>query len=100
MEMNRYKVKYLDDEEKETSKAINKLDARTLPRPSKKDQKAFKEAAKNFIKKEVKMNIRIDSFELNKIKERAEEEGLKYSTLVKSVLHKYVTGQLVEKKVK
>jgi predicted DNA binding CopG/RHH family protein len=25
------------------------------------------------------------------------DEGLKYQTFVKSVLHKYVTGQLVEK---
>jgi predicted DNA binding CopG/RHH family protein len=43
------------------------------------------------------MNIRIDPFELEQIKERAQEEGLKYSTLVKSVMHKYITGRLVEK---
>lgn len=29
------------------------------------------------------------------IKQHAQEEGLKYSTFIKSVLHKYVTGQLV-----
>ena len=98
--MDRYKTRYLDDEEKELAKSINKLDTKTLPRPSKKDQKVFKEAAKNFIKKEAKMNIRIDHFELNKIKERAGKEGLKYSALVKSVMHKYITGQLVEKKFK
>ncbi len=98
--MDRYKTKYLDDEEKELGEAINKLNTKTLPRTSKKDQKVFKEAAKNFIKKEAKMNIRIDPFELDKIKERAEKEGLKYSALVKSVMHKYITGQLVEKKLK
>ena len=43
------------------------------------------------------MNIRIASSELAQIKAKAEIEGLKYQTLVKSVLHKYVTGQLVEK---
>ena len=42
------------------------------------------------------MNIRIDSFELEKIKERAAREGLRYQTFVKSVLHKYITGQLIE----
>ena len=57
----------------------------------------IKKAAKEFIKKETKMNIRIDHFELDKIKERAKKEGLKYSSLVRSVLHKYITGQLIEK---
>ena len=98
--MDRYKTKYLDDEEKELIETINRLDTKTLPRPSNKEQKLFKEVAKNFIKKETKMNIRIDPFELNKIKERAKKEGLKYSALVKSVIHKYITGQLVEKKIK
>lgn len=46
------------------------------------------------------MNIRIDEFELEKIKERAKQEGLKYSALIKSVIHKYITGQLVETNVK
>ena len=43
------------------------------------------------------MNIRIAPSELAQIKAKAEREGLRYQTLVKSVLHKYVTGQLVEK---
>jgi predicted DNA binding CopG/RHH family protein len=45
------------------------------------------------------MNIRISSSELNKIKQRAEIEGLKYQTFVKSVLHKYITGQLTDKSI-
>jgi predicted DNA binding CopG/RHH family protein len=95
--MNKYKTKYLDDEEKKLMKDLNKIDTRTLKKPSKKEQKQFKEAARKFIKNETKMNIRIDPFELKQIKERAQKEGLKYSTLVKSVMHKYITGRLVEK---
>jgi predicted DNA binding CopG/RHH family protein len=49
------------------------------------------------MEKELKMNIRMDPYELGKIKEKAEMEGLKYQTLVKSVLHKYITGQLIER---
>ena len=45
---------------------------------------------------ETKMNIRISSHELDKIKAIAEKEGLKYQTFIKSILHKYITGQLVE----
>jgi len=44
------------------------------------------------------MNIRIDPRELDLIRERAAKEGLKYQTLVKSILHKYATGQLVERR--
>ncbi len=95
--MNKYKTKYLDDEEKKLMKDLNKIDTRTLKKPSKKEQKQFKEAARKFIKNETKMNIRIDPFELKQIKKRAQKEGLKYSTLVKSVMHKYITGRLVEK---
>ena len=95
--MDRYKTNYLDEEEKDLIESYEKVAIKTLKKPSNKEQKVFKKAAKEFIKKETKMNIRIDPFELNKIKERAKKEGLKYSTLVKSVMHKYITGQLVEK---
>jgi predicted DNA binding CopG/RHH family protein len=44
------------------------------------------------------MNIRIDQDELDIIKQKAAIDGLKYQTFVKSILHKYVIGQLVEKK--
>ena len=58
----------------------------------------LKSIAKDYVKKhETKMNIRISEDELAKIKQRAEREGLKYQTFIKSVLHKYMTGQLVDK---
>ena len=63
--------------------------------------KQLKKVAKDYVKKhETKMNIRISQEELEKIKQRAEQEGLKYQTFIKSVLHKYLTGQLVEDKTK
>ena len=43
------------------------------------------------------MNTRIDAEELSRLKQRAEREGLRYQTLVKSVIHKYLTGQLVDR---
>ena len=94
--MNKNKIKHLDTEEKDLEDALKKLNVKKISRPTELEQKQFKAAAGNFVKKETKMNIRIDQFELEKIKERAENEGLKYSTLIKSVMHKYITGQLVE----
>ena len=87
---------YLDSEEKELIEAYDSVDVSKLSTPSKEEQKLFKTAAKAYVKSESKMNIRIDSFELEQIKQRAKHEGLKYSALVKMVLHKYITGQFVE----
>ncbi len=92
------KNKPLDQEEIDLEKALDSLDVAKLAKPDLKTQKKLKKAAINFVKKETKMNIRIDSFELNEIKKRAAIEGLKYQSFVKSVLHKYITGQLIERK--
>jgi predicted DNA binding CopG/RHH family protein len=95
--MDRYDPKYIDSEERNLIESVKKTDSTRAKRPSKKLQSQVRKAAKAYIEKESKMNIRIAPSELAQIKAKAEREGLKYQTLVKSVLHKYVTGQLVEK---
>ena len=95
--MDRYNPKYIDREEKDLMQDIDKIDLRKVRKPTRKVQGQLRRAAKRHLEKELKMNIRIDPYELSKIKEKAEMEGLKYQTLVKSVLHKYITGQLIEK---
>ena len=91
-------VDYFDTEEKELIDSYENVDISNLKPPTKKEQNELKKAASQFLKKETKMNIRIDPIELDKIKEMASTEGLKYQTFVKSVLHKYVTGQLIDKR--
>ena len=60
-------------------------------------KKETERAAQDYIRsQQTKMNIRIKRSDLEKIKERADREGLKYQSFVKSVLHKYITGQLIE----
>ena len=44
------------------------------------------------------INIRISEFDLENLRGRSEEEGIPYQTLIASVLHKYVTDELVEEK--
>lgn len=95
--MSKYNPEYIDDEEREMIDSFESVDVAKLKPPTKAEQKKFKSAAKDFMKNNTKMNIRIDQFELEKIKEQAELAGLKYQTFIKSVLHKYITGQLVEK---
>ena len=92
------KTKYLDDEEKLLIESFGDLSAVKAAKPSAAQQKLFKKAAKDYIESEAKMNIRIDSDELKAIKKHAASQGLKYQTFVKSILHKYITGQLIEKR--
>ena len=90
--------KYIDNEEKELIESFNSVDFAEVKRPGREEQEKIVAAAQDFMNKETKMNIRIDSYELARIKEFARNEGLKYQTLVKSIVHKYITGQLVEKR--
>jgi len=42
------------------------------------------------------INIRLSEEDLAKMRARAQREGVPYQTRVSSVLHKFVTGQLVD----
>ena len=95
--MSKYNPEYIDIEERELMESIEEIDVQKVGTPTKGEQEEIKSAARDFLKNNTKMNIRIDPFELDKIKEQAELAGLKYQTFIKSVLHKYITGQLVEK---
>jgi len=48
--------------------------------------------------KDYRINIRISRKDVEALKTKALEEGIPYQTLVTSILHKYVTGRIVEKK--
>ena len=92
------KTNYIDEEEREIINSLEEFDLSQVKNDEENSQ-LLKKSAKAFMKKEeTKMNIRISSSELEKIKTVAMQEGLKYQTFIKSVLHKYITGQLVEEK--
>ena len=92
------KTDYIDNEERELINSLDGIDLTKIKNDTQ-NSKLLKKSAKAFVKKEeTKMNIRISSHELDKIKAKAEQEGLKYQTFIKSVLHKYITGQLIEDK--
>jgi len=42
------------------------------------------------------ISLRVNSQDLNQIKIKAEREGIPYQTLISSVIHKFVTEQLVD----
>ena len=92
------KTNYIDNQEKEIMNSLEEIDLSQI-KNDEENSKLLKKSAKVFVKKEeTKMNIRISSSELEKIKAVALQEGLKYQTFIKSILHKYITGQLTEEK--
>jgi len=94
------KNNFINNEEKKEIEIWDNIDITKIESDTN-NIKQLKSMAKDYVKKhETKMNIRISEDELAKIKQRAEREGLKYQTFIKSVLHKYMTGQLVEDKTK
>ncbi len=83
-------------EEKEILEAFEKGKLKR-PRGSKKTIEKHQAVAEATFKKDARINIRLPSKDLRSLQARALREGIPYQTLVASVLHKYVDGQLVEK---
>jgi predicted DNA binding CopG/RHH family protein len=56
----------------------------------------FRAAAEATLLKNKRVNIRLSSRDLEGLQAKAAEEGVPYQTLMASVLHKFVSGRLVE----
>jgi len=54
--------------------------------------------AKATLAKDKRITLRLSSLDLEAIQTKAIEEGIPYQTLISSILHKFVTGRLVESK--
>lgn len=65
---------------------------------SKAELNRLRAAARATAIKDRRVNIRLSAGDLQDIQVRALEEGMPYQTLIASILHKYVTGRLEERK--
>lgn len=61
------------------------------------DQAELEAALENTLRKTERINIRMSRVTKARIQARADKEGLPYQTLITSIVHKYVTGQLVDR---
>jgi len=86
----------LDSEEREILEAYQagRLEPVAL---SREDLAAYRAAARAVSRKDKRVNIRVPAPDLEQLQVRAMQEGLPYQSLIASILHKYVTGQLVAK---
>ncbi|MDD2810090.1 hypothetical protein [Rhodoferax sp.] len=60
--------------------------------------KVHRVAADATFKKDQRLNIRISSRDLKNLQARALEEGVPYQTFAASLLHKFVSGHLVNQR--
>ena len=81
----------LDEYEKEILEAYE--NGKLKPSKSRAD---YQTIARNTMKKNRKINIRISENDLSALQRRAAREGIPYQTLIGSVLHKYASGFLKE----
>jgi predicted DNA binding CopG/RHH family protein len=58
----------------------------------------YREYARATLTKNRRVNIRMSTVDLADIQARATEEGIPYQTLMASILHKFATGRLRERK--
>ncbi len=70
-------------------RSVNNLDT---------EVKRYQEYARTTFRKDRRVNIRISSKDLDALQKKALEEGIPYQTLVSSIIHKYVSGYLIERK--
>lgn len=61
-----------------------------------KRKKELAEYARNTLRKDKRLNIRISERDLIELQRKAVKEGLPYQTYVSSILHKFINGTLVE----
>src|SRR5688572_19028907 len=65
---------------------------------SKAELNRLRAAARATAIKDRRVNIRLSAGDLQDIQVKALQEGMPYQTLIASILHKYVTGRLEERK--
>ena len=88
-------MKKLDSEEREILAASEQGKLKSVKNSSRELTEHRKVAAATFAK-DSRINIRISSKDLRALQKRALAEGMPYQTLIASVLHKFVEGQIVE----
>ncbi|MCX5814612.1 MAG: antitoxin [Proteobacteria bacterium] len=85
----------LTKEEKEILDSFEKGEGVPVTDLSKR-RKELAEYARNTLKKDKRLNIRISERDLIELQRKAIKEGLPYQTYVSSIIHKFINGTLVE----
>ena len=86
----------LTQEERELRTAVERGEWRSV-KDLEKVRARYQGYARATLKKDRRINIRLSTNDLETLQMLAIEEGIPYQTLIASILHKYVSGSLVER---
>jgi predicted DNA binding CopG/RHH family protein len=85
--------KPIDQEENDLMESIERDEWQPVKHIDQERKKAI-EAARNTLKKEKRINLRLSQKDYHQIQIKAIEEGIPYQTLISSLVHKYLNGSL------
>lgn len=97
--MSRFKKKAfepIDNEERELLQSLESGNWKPIKDLDKEKEKAVT-AARNTLKKDKRINLRLSQKDYHQIQVKAIEEGIPYQTLISSLIHKYLNGSLTAK---
>ncbi|MFZ2807567.1 MAG: antitoxin [Desulfosalsimonadaceae bacterium] len=83
----------IDEEEKDLMASIEQEEWNPVKNMKQEKEKAIT-AARNTLKKDKRINLRLSQKDYHQIQVKAIEEGIPYQTLISSVIHKYLNGSL------
>lgn len=86
----------IDQEEKELMESIEHDEWRPVENFNHEKEKAMA-AARNTLKKNKRINLRMTQKDYHQIQIKAIEEGIPYQTLIAGIIHKYLNGSLTPK---
>ena len=85
--------KPIDKDEKEIMESIEREEWQSVKNINQEKNKAIT-AARNTLKKDKRINLRLTQKDYHQIQIKAVEEGIPYQTLISSIIHKYLNGSL------
>jgi len=83
----------IDEEERDLMESIENDEWSSVKNLKKEKEKA-RLAARNTLKKDKRINLRLTQKDYHQIQIKAIEEGIPYQTLISSIIHKYLNGSL------
>jgi len=86
----------IDKEEKELMESIEQNEWKPVKNMKQEKEKAIT-AARNTLKKDKRINLRLSEKDYHQIQIKDIEEGIPYQTFISSIIHKYLNGSLTPK---
>jgi predicted DNA binding CopG/RHH family protein len=91
--LNKGAFKPIDQEEKDLMESIERDEWQPVNNIEQEKEKAIA-AARNTLKKDKRINLRLTQKDYRQMQIKAIEEGIPYQTLISSIVHKYLNGSL------